>query len=203
VVRHVVPQGSMSDASRGVRNAAAIALPFRVMSLPRMEAVMKKSYPLLFAVIVVMGAFCVPCASAQQFKAGSIEVDQPWSTATPGGASVAAGYMTIKNTGTEPDRLTGASSAVAGKVEVHEMTMDNGVMRMRPLASGLEIKPGQTVQLKPNSFHLMLENLKEPIQQGKPFKATLMFAKAGAVDVNFAVAPLGATSAPTQDAHHR
>jgi periplasmic copper chaperone A len=57
----------------------------------------------------------------------SIEVDQPWSTATPPGASVAAGYMTIENTGTEPDVLTGASTPVAGKVEVHQMTMDNGV----------------------------------------------------------------------------
>lgn len=68
-------------------------------------------------------------------------------------------------------------------------------MRMRPLVSGLEIRPGQTVELKPSSFHLMLENLKEPIQLGKPFKATLTFAKAGSVDVNFAVAPTGATAA--------
>jgi periplasmic copper chaperone A len=110
--------------------------------------------------------------------------------------------MTIKNTGTEPDRLTGATTPVAGKVEVHEMTMENGIMRMRPLASGLEIKPGQTVELKPNSFHLMLENLKEPIQQGKPFKATLTFAKAGPVDVNFAVTPIGTTAAPAHDAHN-
>jgi periplasmic copper chaperone A len=140
--------------------------------------------------------------SAQEYKANSIEVDQPWSTATPRGADVAAGYMTIKNTGTEPDRLTGGSTPVAGKVEVHEMTMENGIMRMRPLSSGLEIKPGQTVELKPNSFHLMLENLKEPIQQGKPFKATLTFAKAGAIDVNFVVGPIGAASAPAQDLHH-
>jgi periplasmic copper chaperone A len=149
--------------------------------------------------IVVLSVLATAIVGAQEYKAKSIEVDQPWSTATPGGASVAAGYMTIKNTGTEPDRLTGASTPVAGKVEVHEMTMENGVMRMRPLASGLEIKPGQTVELKPNSFHLMLENLKEPLKQGQPFKATLTFAKAGPVDVNFMVEPIGATSPPT---HH-
>jgi len=160
-----------------------------------------KNYTILVAAFVALSALPAAIAGAQEYKSGSIEIDQPWSTATPRGASVAAGYMTIKNSGTEPDRLTGASTAVAGKVEVHEMTMDNGVMRMRPLASGLEIKPGQTVELKPNSFHLMIENLKEPIQQGKPFKATLMFAKAGPVDVEFAVGPLGASSPPAQDAH--
>jgi periplasmic copper chaperone A len=166
-----------------------------------MEAVMK-NFAIRVAALVALSALPALIAAAQEYKAGSIEVDQPWSTATPRGASVAAGYMTIKNTGTEPDRLTGASTAVAGKVEVHEMTMENGVMRMRPLASGLEIKPGQTVELKPSSFHLMLMNLKGPIQQGKPFKATLMFAKAGPVDVEFGVEPVGASSPPAQDGHH-
>jgi copper(I)-binding protein len=165
-----------------------------------MEAVMK-NYA-IFAAALVVGSALAAIAGAQEYKAGSIEVDQPWSTATPRGASVAAGYMTIKNTGAEPDRLTGVTTPVAGKVEIHEMTMDNGIMRMRPLASGLEIKPGQTVELKPNAFHLMIENLKEPIQQGKPFKATLTFAKAGPVNVDFAVGPIGASSPPAEDAHH-
>ena len=160
-----------------------------------------KKYRIVVAAMVGLSALITGIAGAQEFRAGTMEVDQPWSTATPRGASVAAGYMTIKNTGTEPDRLTGVSTPVGGKVEVHEMTMDNGIMRMRPLASGLEIKPGQTVELKPNSFHLMLENLREPIQQGKPFRATLMFAKAGSVDVDFAVAPVGATSAAAAHQH--
>jgi periplasmic copper chaperone A len=167
-----------------------------------MEAVMKH-FGIFVVALVGLSALPAAIVGAQEYRAGSIEVDQPWSTATPRGASVAAGYVTIKNTGTEPDRLTGASTAVAGKVEIHEMTMDNGIMRMRPLASGLEIKPGQTVELKPSSFHLMLMNLKGPIQQGMPFKATLMFAKAGSVDVEFAVGPVGASSPPAQDAHHQ
>ncbi len=163
-----------------------------------------KNFAILAAALVAVSALPVAKAGGQEYKAGSIEVDQPWSTATPRGASVAAGYMTIKNTGTEPDQLTGVSTPVAGKVEVHQMTMEKGIMRMRSLPSGLEIKPGQTVELKPSSFHLMLMNLKQPIQRGKPFKATLTFAKAGPVDVEFAVAPTGATSAatPAQDAHH-
>ena len=163
-----------------------------------------KAFTILLPTLIAASAFLATTAGAQQYKVASIEVDQPWSTATPRGASVAAGYMTIKNTGTEPDVLTGASTPVAGKVEVHQMTMDNGVMRMRPLPSGLEIKPGETVTLKPGSFHLMLENLKQPIQRGKNFKATLMFAKAGSVDVDFSVESPGPTTgeAPTHDAHH-
>jgi periplasmic copper chaperone A len=168
-----------------------------------MEAVMK-NFAILIAALVAVSALSADTVSAQEYKAGSIEVDQPWSTATPRGASVGAGYMTIKNTGTEPDRLTGVSTPIAGKVEVHQMSMENGVMTMRPLPSGLEVKPGQTVELKPSSMHLMLMNLKGPIERGKPFKATLMFAKAGQVDVEFAVEPVGASSpaASAHDAHH-
>jgi copper(I)-binding protein len=71
-------------------------------------------------------------ANAKDYKVGALEVDSPWSRAIPKGASVAAGYMTIKNTGATPDRLVSVSTPVAGKVEIHEMTMDNGVMKMRP-----------------------------------------------------------------------
>src|SRR5580704_9368687 len=105
-----------------------------------MEEFMKNYKVILIAALVGISTLPAATAGAEGYKTGSIEVDQPWSTATPRGASVAAGYMTIKNTGTEPDRLTGATTPVAGKVEVHEMSMDNGVMRMRPLPSGLEIK---------------------------------------------------------------
>jgi periplasmic copper chaperone A len=136
----------------------------------------------------------VGIADAKDYKAGAIEIDSPWSRAIPKGASVAAGYMTIKNTGTAVDRLVSASTPVAGKVEIHQMTMENGVMKMRPVAGGLEIAPGATVELKPESFHLMIMNVKQPIEKGKPFGATLTFEKAGTVDVEFAVEGIGAVS---------
>src|SRR5438552_7873552 len=82
-------------------------------------------------------------ALAQQYKAGSLEIDHPWSRATPKGTKIGAGYLTIKNTGSAPDRLVGGSMADAVSVEIHEMTMDGGVMKMRPVAGGLEIKPGE------------------------------------------------------------
>src|SRR5271165_6285093 len=138
-------------------------------------------------------ALATTVAATQEFKAGSIEVDNPWSRATPKGATVAAGYLTIKNTGTAPDRLVGGTSPAAGKVEVHEMSMDKGVMKMRPLSAGLEIKPGETVELKPGSFHIMMSGLKQQIENGKPFKASLNFEKAGPVEVEFTVVAPGAT----------
>jgi copper(I)-binding protein len=148
-------------------------------------------------------------ACAYDYKAGAIEIDHPWSRAVPKGAAVAAGYLTIRNTGNEPDRLVSGSTPVASKLEVHEMSMDNGVMRMRPVAGGLEIKPGETVELKPQSFHIMMTGLKERIEKGKPFKGTLVFEKAGPVEVDFSVEAIGAT-APTvanrthdmHDMHH-
>jgi copper(I)-binding protein len=105
-----------------------------------------KKFGVLAASLVALSA---GAAYADDYKVGALEIDNPWSRAVPKGAKVAAGYMTIKNTGTEPDRLVSVSSPVAGKLEIHEITMDKGVMKMRPLAAGLEIKPGETV--KPGS----------------------------------------------------
>jgi periplasmic copper chaperone A len=162
-----------------------------------------KKFGILVASLVAVSALS-GTASALDYKVGALEIDNPWSRAVPKGAKVAAGYMTIKNAGTEPDRLVSGSTPVAGRFEIHEMSMDKGIMKMRPLPSGLEIKPGETVELKPSSLHIMMMDLKQPIQRGKPFKATLMFEKAGEVDVDFAVEAVGATpaAAPAHDAHH-
>ena len=160
-----------------------------------------KSYAIVIAGVVALSAVS-GVASALDYKVGALEIENPWSRAVPKGAAVAAGYMRIKNTGTEPDRLVGGSTPVAGRFEIHEMSMDKGIMKMRPLPSGLEIKPGETVELKPSSFHIMMMDLKQPIQRGKPFKASLMFEKAGEVDVDFAVEAVGATPAAEHGAHH-
>jgi periplasmic copper chaperone A len=163
-----------------------------------------KKFGILLASVVAASALSGAPASAGDYKVGTLEIESPWSRAVPKGAKVAVGYMTIKNTGTEPDRLVSGVTPVAGGFMVHEMTMDKGVMKMRPLASGLQIKPGETVELKPGSFHIMMTDLKQPIQRGKPFKATLKFEKAGDVDVDFAVEAVGASSAApsAHDAHH-
>jgi hypothetical protein len=101
--------------------------------------------------------------------------------------------MKLTNTGTEPDRLIGGSTTGAGKFEIHEMAMDNGVMKMRMLPKGVEIKPGQTVEFKPGSYHLMFVGLKQPFEKGKRVKGTLQFEKAGTVDVEYDVEGVGGT----------
>jgi copper(I)-binding protein len=140
------------------------------------------------AVLLAVGA---PAASAADYHAGALDISGPWSRATPKGAPVAVGYLTIKNTGTTADRLIGGSSEAAAKVEVHEMTMDNGIMKMRPITGGLEIKPGESVELKPQGLHLMFIKPKNPLKQGDHVKATLEFEKAGKVEVDFDVTGMG------------
>lgn len=145
-------------------------------------------------------ALCATPAAADDVKAGDLVISQAWSRATPGGAKVAGGYVTIENKGTAPDRLIGGSADIAGKFEIHEMAMDNGVMKMRPLDKGLTIEPGKTVKFAPGGYHLMLEQLKKPLKQGDKVPVTLEFEKAGKVAVSLDVQGVGA-QAPGDAGH--
>ena len=147
----------------------------------------------MFVAAALMG-IAVSAAQATDYKAGSLVIADPWSRATPKGASVAGGYMKITNNGATPDRLIGGSSDVASSFEVHEMSMNDDVAKMRLVQGGLEIKPGQTVELKPGSYHIMFMGLKKPLAAGEHIKATLMFEKAGKVDVDYDVRAMGATA---------
>jgi copper(I)-binding protein len=130
--------------------------------------------------------------TAHEFKAGDLKIGHPWSRATPGGAKIAGGYMTITNTGGTPDKLLSAATSVADHVEIHEMAMTNNVMTMRKLDSGVAVAPGQTVAFAPGSYHLMLVGLKNSLKEGDRVKATLTFEKAGAVEVTINVEGIGA-----------
>jgi hypothetical protein len=103
--------------------------------------------------------------------------------------------MTITNTGSAPDRLVGGSAEIAGIFEVHEMAMDGGVMKMRALTKGLEIKPGETVTLKPGGFHVMFLDLKQRLNQGGTVKGELVFEKAGKIAVEYRIDAMGASGA--------
>jgi periplasmic copper chaperone A len=133
-------------------------------------------------------------APASIFKIGALVIDAPWMRATPGGAKVAGGYLKVTNTGKEADRLIGGSLPIAKRVEVHEMAVAGKVMKMRHLSDGLEIKPGETVELKPGGNHLMFLELSTGLKAGEPVKGTLVFQKAGTLEVEFSVAPIGAQS---------
>jgi copper(I)-binding protein len=143
---------------------------------------------------VLFAACMVTSAQAADVTAGSLKISAPWARATPHGASVGGGYVTVTNTGTTPDRLLGGSTAVASRLEVHEMSMDNGVMKMRPVVGGIEIAPGQMVKLDPSGYHIMFVGVKQPLKEGEHFKATLDFAKAGKVEVDFTVEGIAAMS---------
>jgi periplasmic copper chaperone A len=144
------------------------------------------------ATAALLAALFAAPARAEEVKAGDLVITQAWSRATPGGAKIGGGYLTIENKGTAPDRLIGGSADVAGKVEVHEMAMNNGVMTMRPLDKGLSIEPGKTVKLAPGGYHLMLFDLKSPLKQGDKLPVTLEFEKAGKVKVSLDVEGIGA-----------
>lgn len=133
-------------------------------------------------------------ASAEDYKIGNLQISQPWTRATPKGAAVAGGYLKITNTGTTPDRLLGGATDVAKRFEVHEMSMDGGVMKMRELKNGLDIPPGATVELKPSSYHIMMQGLSRPLAKGERVKASLTFEQAGKGEVEFAVVAIGASA---------
>ncbi len=148
---------------------------------------------LVLSVIALLGALVLNApAMARDYTLGSIEIREPWSRATPPTAPTAGGYMTIINKGTAPDRLIAVESLAAAKAEVHEMKMEGSVMRMREVEGGLALPPGQTVELKPGGYHVMFTGLKAPFAKGSVVKATLVFEKAGRIDVEFAVAAMGA-----------
>ncbi|MCC6888964.1 MAG: copper chaperone PCu(A)C [Hyphomicrobiales bacterium] len=130
-------------------------------------------------------------AQSETYSTGSVEVYQPWARASPKGATVGAGYLTIINKGTESDRLVGGSAEPATRFEVHTMVMEGGVARMRPV-SGIDLKPGATVELKPGGLHVMFMGLKQPLVQGQRVKGTLVFEKAGTLAVEFVVQAVGA-----------
>lgn len=138
-------------------------------------------------------------AATTVFKVGPLTIEAPWIRATPGGAKIAGGYMKITNSGKETDRLVGGTFPVAGRFEVHEMAMDGGVMKMRHLAKGLEIAPGASVELKPGGYHVMLMDLKQGLKEGETYKGTLMFEKAGKVEIEYKVGPVG--GAPKAGGH--
>ncbi|MGO4389626.1 DUF1775 domain-containing protein [Microvirga sp. 2YAF29] len=151
--------------------------------------------------IVAAESTAQQAATPSQQKVGALTIDQPWSRATPGGAKVGGGYLRITNTGSTPDRLTGGSFTGASRVEVHEMSLENDVMRMKQVQGGLEIKPGATVEFKPGGYHLMFMDLKEPLKEGQTIKGTLVFEKAGAVNVEYSVRGMGGAPA-AEHKHH-
>jgi copper(I)-binding protein len=133
-------------------------------------------------------------ALAMDYKAGDLTLSQTWTRATPPKAKAGGGFVEIVNAGSEADRLVAASSDVAAKVELHEMAVIDGVMKMREMEGGIEIPAGETVALKPGGLHIMFMGLKQAFEEGTKVPVVLTFEKAGDVAVELDVAKMGAKS---------
>lgn len=133
-------------------------------------------------------------ATAHEFKVGQIDIGHPYSRAMLPVAKVGGGYLKITNKGGD-DRLVSATSDRADRVEFHEMKMNGAIMEMRELDGGIAVPAGSTVELKPGGYHVMFMNVAQPFKEGEMVKATLVFEKAGPVDVEFAVGPVAGSGA--------
>jgi copper(I)-binding protein len=132
-------------------------------------------------------------ALAHSNQAGNLAIQHPWSRETAPGQTVGGGFMTITNKGATEDRLISGTSPVAAQVQLHTMTMDGGVMRMRQVQGGIAVPARSTLELKPGSFHIMFMGLKRPLRQGERFPVTLRFERAGSVTVRVLVQPVTST----------
>jgi copper(I)-binding protein len=150
---------------------------------------------LIAALMMPLTASCeAPDSPSTPSPAATLEIQSGWAAPTPGGVEVSAGYLTIVNHARETDRLVGAQSQRAARVEVHEMTMADGVMQMRPVQS-LDIPAGGAVALAPGGRHLMFYGVSPPFAEGETIPLRLTFAQAGAVDISLPVRRNGAEHA--------
>lgn len=147
--------------------------------------------------LLILGAALYATMATSSFsesvKLGDLLITDPVLRATPPSAKVGAGYLTITNNGALADRLVGGQSQIAGKLEIHEMKMENQVMKMKPLENGLEIPAGATVKLLPGGNHLMFMQLKQSLQKGAEHRAILQFENAGQKELTFVVKSIADT----------
>ncbi|MBP9158978.1 MAG: copper chaperone PCu(A)C [Sphingobium sp.] len=135
--------------------------------------------------------FATTAALAHDYKVGSLSIEHPWSRETAVGQKVGGGFMTITNKGSREDRLLSGTSPVAAEVQLHTMSMDGGIMRMRQVEGGIAVPAKGKLELKPGGYHIMFMGLKRPLKQGERLPVTLRFQRAGSVTVQVAVQPVG------------
>lgn len=127
-------------------------------------------------------------------------VENPWARATAPGATVGGGYLTIRNGNASADRLVGASSPAAARVELHVHLREGEVVKMRQVPS-LEVPASGVLELKPGGAHLMFIAIGKPFKEGDRIPVRLEFASAGEVNTEFHVGRLGAAAAPARGKH--
>jgi periplasmic copper chaperone A len=154
-------------------------------------------------VALSLAAFATSPASAHDYALGPLKIAHPWARATPPAAKVGGGYLGIENTASIPDRLLGAATEAAARIEIHESSLADGIMRMREKTDGVVIPPREKVEFKPGGLHLMLVDLKAPLKQGDKVNAMLTFERAGTVAIELQVQAVGAPQpAPADHSGH-
>lgn len=140
----------------------------------------------VIAACIVAGMLANSPAVAHRYGKGDLHVRHPWTRATSPGTKIAAGYLEIRNSGKEPDRLVGASTTHAERVDLHVMLREGDVMKMREVKS-FEVPARQRLTLRPGGPHLMIVGLKRPLAKGEHIPFTLHFERAGQLQVEFKV----------------
>ena len=148
-------------------------------------------------VLALAPVFATPAPAHESHKLGDIVIEQPWARATP--VKVGGAYMTLRNNGAVADRLVKVASPLAEKAEIHETKIDGGMAMMRPVGT-VELKPRNSVQLKPGGLHVMLMGLQRPLKEGERIKLVLTFERAGTIEVEARVEKAGA-QAPGDHQH--
>ena len=136
-------------------------------------------YTLALAALTMLGT----AASAHDYSFGDLQITHPWAKSSLKGVPNSAAYMTITNTGETDDTLVAATTNVSEAVELHTMSMEDGVMRMRQLEGGVPLPAGETVKLEPGGLHVMLIGLNDRLAKGETFAMTLTFENAGQLEV--------------------
>jgi copper(I)-binding protein len=129
-------------------------------------------------------------ALAHEYQLKSLSIDHPYTRATPPGAKSGGAFFVVVNASATPDKLIGVASPAARSAEIHQMTMDGGVMKMRAMPV-LEILPGGKLELKPGGYHVMLLDLKQPLKVGDKIPLTLTFQNAGSIAISVDVEAMG------------
>lgn len=161
---------------------------------PNEPAMKKTAFALLLSLCTALPALAAD-------PAGDLTASSPWARATPQGAKNGAAYLSLRNTGSQDDALLAARGDVAERIELHTHINDNGVMKMRQVAD-IPLKAGQTTELKPGSYHIMLIGLKKPLAEGARIPLTLEFRQARPLAVEVEVGPVNSLMAPAGHAGH-